>query len=299
MDLPSTVENFYSKPYMSLYTSQQSHSCGPSTTETLEYLLSTKLTNSDFELPDFDDEEIKLYTEDSNFLDLSSLSQSENNEPMNETFPSEDTSSTDFPNATSVIVDNSSSSTFISSHFCPVSSVSKENKAKECIKTSPSNQSKSTASTCPPRKRQRNSKSRARPKSPSLVIKLKRNRRIKANDRERNRMHMLNSALEKLREVLPSFNDNGKMTKIETLRFAHNYIWALSETVKMLDSGSTTAATVLDCPFLDLDQSISSTSPSSSPIDRGDLISSSNQGSPSPSFLSSMDNETLIAAFQH
>ena len=39
-------------------------------------------------------------------------------------------------------------------------------------------------------------------------MKLKRNRRLKANDRERNRMHMLNKALERLRQVLPSFNEN-------------------------------------------------------------------------------------------
>ncbi|XP_027203240.2 uncharacterized protein LOC113797106 [Dermatophagoides pteronyssinus] len=111
---------------------------------------------------------------------------------------------------------------------------------------------------------QRNTKPRIRSKSPSLVVKLKRNRRLKANDRERNRMHMLNKALERLRSVLPSSftenidnnndnnnndnfsddgnnsqhssNQNNKMTKIETLRFAHDYIWALSETLRSLDS---------------------------------------------------------------
>lgn len=57
------------------------------------------------------------------------------------------------------------------------------------------------------------------------------NRRVKANDRERHRMHELNSALDTLRSVLPTFPDDAKLTKIETLRFAHNYIWALSETL--------------------------------------------------------------------
>ncbi|GAA6111148.1 neurogenin-3 [Tachysurus ichikawai] len=58
-------------------------------------------------------------------------------------------------------------------------------------------------------------------------------RREKANDRERHRMHNLNSALDALRRVLPSFPDDAKLTKIETLRFAHNYIWALMETLRI------------------------------------------------------------------
>ena len=78
-------------------------------------------------------------------------------------------------------------------------------------------------------------KSKTRARSPTCLMRIKKNRRIKANDRERNRMHMLNKALEKLRKVLPTFPDDAKLTKIETLRFAHNYIWALSETVKMLE----------------------------------------------------------------
>lgn len=57
---------------------------------------------------------------------------------------------------------------------------------------------------------------------------------MKANDRERNRMHMLNDALEKLRLALPTFPEDTKLTKIETLRFAHNYIFALEQ---VLDNG--------------------------------------------------------------
>ncbi|XP_066535301.1 neurogenin-3 [Hoplias malabaricus] len=60
-------------------------------------------------------------------------------------------------------------------------------------------------------------------------------RRAKANDRERHRMHNLNSALDALRSVLPTFPDEQKLTKIETLRFAHNYIWALTETLRIAD----------------------------------------------------------------
>ncbi|XP_051504388.1 neurogenin-3 [Myxocyprinus asiaticus] len=69
-------------------------------------------------------------------------------------------------------------------------------------------------------------------KSPS---KQRGNRRVKANDRERHRMHKLNSALDTLRSVLPTFPDDAKLTKIETLRFAHNYIWALAETLRIVD----------------------------------------------------------------
>ena len=71
-------------------------------------------------------------------------------------------------------------------------------------------------------------------KSPTEVQKLKKQRRAKANDRERNRMQMLNVALEKLRLVLPAFPDETKLTKIETLRFANNYIWALTESLKAI-----------------------------------------------------------------
>lgn len=60
-------------------------------------------------------------------------------------------------------------------------------------------------------------------------------RRMKANDRERHRMHNLNSALDALRSILPVLPDDTKLTKIETLRFAHNYIWALTETLRMAD----------------------------------------------------------------
>uniref|UniRef100_UPI00398E75A4 neurogenin-3-like n=1 Tax=Pristiophorus japonicus TaxID=55135 RepID=UPI00398E75A4 len=85
-------------------------------------------------------------------------------------------------------------------------------------------------------KRQK-AKSRPRAKSEVTATKQRKNRRTKANDRERNRMHNLNDALDALRGVLPTFPDDAKLTKIETLRFAHNYIWALTETLRMADQG--------------------------------------------------------------
>uniref|UniRef100_A0A3P8W7S6 Neuronal differentiation 6b n=3 Tax=Cynoglossus semilaevis TaxID=244447 RepID=A0A3P8W7S6_CYNSE len=56
-------------------------------------------------------------------------------------------------------------------------------------------------------------------------------RRMEANARERSRMHGLNAALESLRKVVPCYSKTQKLSKIETLRLAKNYIWALSETL--------------------------------------------------------------------
>lgn len=57
-------------------------------------------------------------------------------------------------------------------------------------------------------------------------------RRHKANARERTRMHDLNSALDNLRKVVPCYSKTQKLSKIETLRLAKNYIWALSEILR-------------------------------------------------------------------
>ncbi|CCD66651.1 Neurogenic differentiation factor 1 [Caenorhabditis elegans] len=52
-------------------------------------------------------------------------------------------------------------------------------------------------------------------------------RRVKANGRERARMHGLNNALDMLREYIPITTQHQKLSKIETLRLARNYIDAL------------------------------------------------------------------------
>ncbi|KAB0798444.1 hypothetical protein PPYR_09437 [Photinus pyralis] len=85
----------------------------------------------------------------------------------------------------------------------------------------------------------------SRTKSPTHVQRLKKNRRMKANDRERNRMHILNEALDRLRCVLPTFPEDTKLTKIETLRFAYSYIWALSQTVNNVDKYSSSETGVV------------------------------------------------------
>ncbi|KAJ8254950.1 hypothetical protein GJAV_G00199230 [Gymnothorax javanicus] len=87
--------------------------------------------------------------------------------------------------------------------------------------------------SCP--EQQQKKRRRGRVRNEATVHVVKKNRRMKANDRERNRMHNLNDALDTLRSVLPAFPDDTKLTKIETLRFAHNYIWALSETIRIAD----------------------------------------------------------------
>ncbi|XP_078572660.1 uncharacterized protein LOC144859670 isoform X1 [Branchiostoma floridae x Branchiostoma japonicum] len=63
------------------------------------------------------------------------------------------------------------------------------------------------------------------------VVKFKM-RRSKANARERNRMHGLNRALDRLREVLPCYSKNQKLSKIETLRLARNYLFALTDILR-------------------------------------------------------------------
>lgn len=61
-------------------------------------------------------------------------------------------------------------------------------------------------------------------------------RRCKANARERNRMHGLNSALDALRSAVPLSAHHQKLSKIETLRLARNYIRALSRTLRSGES---------------------------------------------------------------
>ena len=107
------------------------------------------------------------------------------------------------------------------------------------VTASPSNKRKNDSnSTSSTPKKKRYNKPRQRCRSPALVEKLKKTRRVKANDRERGRMHGLNDALDTLREVLPETMTGGdnKLTKIETLRMAYNYIFALSSALEVVES---------------------------------------------------------------
>ena len=55
----------------------------------------------------------------------------------------------------------------------------------------------------------------------TLPLKVK---RVAANSRERKRMHTVNSAFDQLRELVPTYPSNRKLSKIDTLRLACTYI---------------------------------------------------------------------------
>lgn len=99
--------------------------------------------------------------------------------------------------------------------------------------------------------RQRTFRSERAPKSSRESCGQRGRRRMKANDRERHRMHNLNSALDALRNILPALPEDAKLTKIETLRFARNYIWALTETLRMADHHPHSEASELGSPGSD------------------------------------------------
>ena len=56
-------------------------------------------------------------------------------------------------------------------------------------------------------------------------------RRLESNERERMRMHSLNDAFQSLRNSIPHVHAERKLSKIETLTLAKNYIGALSNMV--------------------------------------------------------------------
>ncbi|CAG9767559.1 unnamed protein product [Ceutorhynchus assimilis] len=109
----------------------------------------------------------------------------------------------------------------------------------------------------------------SRAKSPTQIMRIKKVRRLKANDRERNRMHMLNEALDRLRCVLPTFPEDTKLTKIETLRFAHNYIHALAEAAKDVDKYSTEENVIINVGNMQVAITKEDDSISSKPYEEG------------------------------
>ncbi|KAG9333647.1 hypothetical protein JZ751_010715 [Albula glossodonta] len=62
-------------------------------------------------------------------------------------------------------------------------------------------------------------------------------RRLESNERERQRMHKLNNAFQALREAIPHVKTDKKLSKIETLTLAKNYIKSLT-TIILGMSGS-------------------------------------------------------------
>ena len=69
--------------------------------------------------------------------------------------------------------------------------------------------------------------------------------RLSLNSREKSRMHSLNRAYDSLRMVIPHVHKNQKLSKIETLTLAKNYISSLTIELykikgKSLDSSQST-----------------------------------------------------------
>ncbi|KAM9372657.1 class A basic helix-loop-helix protein 15 [Phaethornis superciliosus] len=62
-------------------------------------------------------------------------------------------------------------------------------------------------------------------------------RRLESNERERQRMHKLNNAFQALREVIPHVRAENKLSKIETLTLAKNYIKSLTSIILNMPNG--------------------------------------------------------------
>ncbi|XP_074014825.1 class A basic helix-loop-helix protein 15 [Numenius arquata] len=67
--------------------------------------------------------------------------------------------------------------------------------------------------------------------------KERRLRRLESNERERQRMHKLNNAFQALREVIPHVRAENKLSKIETLTLAKNYIKSLTSIILHMSNG--------------------------------------------------------------
>lgn len=90
------------------------------------------------------------------------------------------------------------------------------------------------------RKEKRNQEShKAGSRSPKIswTSKDRRLRRLESNERERQRMHKLNTAFQALREVIPHVRAENKLSKIETLTLAKNYIKSLTSTILSMSNG--------------------------------------------------------------
>lgn len=68
---------------------------------------------------------------------------------------------------------------------------------------------------------------------PKVAQDVMKKRRLAANARERRRMNNLNDAYEKLRDVLPNFGPDKKLSKFETLQMAQTYMNELKEILNM------------------------------------------------------------------
>lgn len=67
-------------------------------------------------------------------------------------------------------------------------------------------------------------------------------RRLRANDRERRRIQSINGAMEALRRVIPDTQNNRKVTKLQLLKLAQDYIRYLSDVLQTNTNNSMQAS---------------------------------------------------------
>lgn len=82
---------------------------------------------------------------------------------------------------------------------------------------------------------------------PKVTPDVMKKRRLAANARERRRMNNLNDAYEKLRDVLPNFGPDKKLSKFETLQMAQTYMNELKEILKMWPRTADTSQSIWLC----------------------------------------------------
>lgn len=108
-------------------------------------------------------------------------------------------------------------------------------------------------------------------------------RRIESNERERQRMHSLNDAFEGLRNVIPHINMERKLSKIETLTLAKNYIKALTNVICDLRGENAVFSDIYECSQEEADALNSSDGLASDAGSTISITSSSASGSGSES----------------
>lgn len=68
------------------------------------------------------------------------------------------------------------------------------------------------------------------------IEEIRTKKRLESNERERMRMHQLNDAFQGLREICPHVKNGRKLSKIETLTLARNYILSLTEMIVKMEN---------------------------------------------------------------
>lgn len=105
-----------------------------------------------------------------------------------------------------------------------------------------------------------------------------RHRRVAANARERRRMHGLNRAFDRLRSVIPSLENDKKLSKYDTLQMAQIYIAELSELLEGVAARGTGDASrarrcfQTPCAGYAVDATAATTTPAAAPVTEGHVL---------------------------